>query len=77
VLTVAAVGPASARSELPNHIAGPGSDDGRARDRDELDPSWPPVLVGGALVLAGVSAGAVIVMMRRARAATRHPRERP
>ena len=50
---------------------------GRLQDRDRLDPAWPPVLIGGALVLAGLSAGAVIVMMRRARAATRQQEERP
>jgi hypothetical protein len=50
--------------------------DGRLRDSDRLDSTWPPVLVGGAVALMAMSAGAVVVMMRRARAAARRPRER-
>jgi hypothetical protein len=44
---------------------------GRVKDARTLDSGWPPVLVVGALVLAGSAGGVIVVMMRRARAALR------
>jgi hypothetical protein len=50
-----------------------GVPDGRLVDDERLDSGWPPVLVGGVVVVAGTAAGASIVMLRRARAALRAP----
>lgn len=48
----------------------------RLQDSRALDSAWPPVLIGGVLLVAGSAAGAVIVMLRRARAALRPERGR-
>jgi len=50
-----------------------GTSNGRLRDDARLDSGWPPVLVGGVVLVAGTAAGASIVMLRRARAALRAP----
>jgi hypothetical protein len=50
-----------------------GTDDGRLRDDERLDSGWPPILVGGVVVVAATAVGASIVMLRRARAALRSP----
>jgi hypothetical protein len=42
-----------------------------ARSADKLDSGWPPVLVFAVLVLAVVVSAAVLVMVRRTRAAIR------
>jgi hypothetical protein len=54
-----------------DRIAGTG--DGRLVDDEHLDSGWPPVLVGGVVVVASTAVGASIVMLRRARAALRSP----
>jgi hypothetical protein len=46
---------------------------GILQDDEQLDSGWPPVLVGGVVLVVGTAAGASIVMFRRARAALRSP----
>jgi hypothetical protein len=38
---------------------------------EDLDTSWPPVLVAGALVLLALAVVAVVVVVRQARGAAR------
>jgi len=44
---------------------------GGEASREDLDTSWPPVLVVGALVLLALAVVAVVVVVRQARGAAR------
>jgi len=44
---------------------------------EDLDTSWPPVLVAGALVLVVLAVVAVVAVLRHARAAARSGGRRP
>jgi hypothetical protein len=44
---------------------------------EDLDTSWPPVLVAGAFVLVALAVVAVVVVVRQARAAARERGRRP